>query len=200
MALDLQQTQGQVFGPSGANHAPGLVPDPGSSAGVINFLREDGTWQRAEGVAGKTSFVWVDRNNVNQTGIANNVSTKLALNHKNADPDGVFDAVTNFRYQPNVAGTFLICGAVTMVPSSTTFEMGVNIFKNGSSLFISLDMAFNTALNMASLSAPFAALVQMNGTTDFIEMFVFMSNSGGAANLVAGQVADTFFTAQRVGP
>jgi hypothetical protein len=30
VALDLQQTQGQMFGPAGSNHAPGLVPDPGS--------------------------------------------------------------------------------------------------------------------------------------------------------------------------
>lgn len=148
----------------------------------------------------KTNFVWVDRNNVNQTGIVNNTSTKLALNHKAVDVDGVFDAVTNFRYTPNVAGTFLVCGAVTMVPSSTTFEVGVNIFKNGSTLFISMDMSLNTALNLVSFSAPFAALVQMNGTTDFIELFVFISNSGGATNSVAGAVPDTFLTAQRIGP
>src|SRR5260370_29473638 len=32
-----------VFGASGASHATGLVPDPGSSAGTARFLREDGT-------------------------------------------------------------------------------------------------------------------------------------------------------------
>jgi len=32
------------FGASGANHAPGLVPDPGATAGVTRFLREDGLW------------------------------------------------------------------------------------------------------------------------------------------------------------
>lgn len=33
-----------VFGASGAAHAAGLVPDPGSVAGTTRFLREDGTW------------------------------------------------------------------------------------------------------------------------------------------------------------
>lgn len=33
-----------VFGASGASHAVGAVPDPGSSAGTTHFLREDATW------------------------------------------------------------------------------------------------------------------------------------------------------------
>ena len=45
MAVDLQNSQGQQFGPSGANHAQGLVPDPGSSAGTTRSLFEDGTWK-----------------------------------------------------------------------------------------------------------------------------------------------------------
>ena len=34
-----------TFGASGASHAVGYVPDPGSSAGTTRFLREDATWQ-----------------------------------------------------------------------------------------------------------------------------------------------------------
>ena len=33
-----------VFGPSGATHAVGAVPDPGATAGATRYLREDGTW------------------------------------------------------------------------------------------------------------------------------------------------------------
>ena len=33
-----------VFGASGTNHSTGLVPDPGSTAGISKYLREDGTW------------------------------------------------------------------------------------------------------------------------------------------------------------
>lgn len=38
-----------VMGASGSNHAPGLVPDPGSTAGITKFLREDGTWAEPSG-------------------------------------------------------------------------------------------------------------------------------------------------------
>lgn len=39
---------------SGASHAPGLVPDPGSTAGTARFLNENGTWQTPSG-AGNVS-------------------------------------------------------------------------------------------------------------------------------------------------
>lgn len=38
-----------VMGASGSNHAPGLVPDPGSTAGTTKFLREDGIWAEPSG-------------------------------------------------------------------------------------------------------------------------------------------------------
>jgi hypothetical protein len=45
MGLNLNQTQGNVFGQSGANHAPGLVPDPGSAAGTVRVLCENATFK-----------------------------------------------------------------------------------------------------------------------------------------------------------
>lgn len=42
MALDLNSAQGQNFGPAGANHAPGLVPDPGSTTNSpVRILGDD---------------------------------------------------------------------------------------------------------------------------------------------------------------
>jgi hypothetical protein len=45
MGLDLQQTQGQAFGAAGSNHAPGLVPDPGSTANSGQVLQDYG-WNK----------------------------------------------------------------------------------------------------------------------------------------------------------
>lgn len=44
-AVALKDTTGSDFQASGANHAKGLVPDPGSTPGTSKFLREDATWQ-----------------------------------------------------------------------------------------------------------------------------------------------------------
>jgi hypothetical protein len=41
-----------LFGPSGTTHAPGIVPDPGATAGATRYLREDGTWDVPAGGSG----------------------------------------------------------------------------------------------------------------------------------------------------
>ena len=43
-----------TFVASGASHAVGYVPDPGSSAGTTRFLREDATWQAVSGGVSET--------------------------------------------------------------------------------------------------------------------------------------------------
>jgi hypothetical protein len=44
-----------TFGASGASHAVGYVPDPGSSAGTSRYLREDATWDVVGGGAATTA-------------------------------------------------------------------------------------------------------------------------------------------------
>jgi hypothetical protein len=48
--LDLRYATQSAFVASGASHAKGLVPDPGSTAGTTRFLREDATWQLVAGL------------------------------------------------------------------------------------------------------------------------------------------------------
>jgi hypothetical protein len=42
----------RIFGASGTYSSPGLVPDPGASAGSLRYLREDQTWQVPPGGSG----------------------------------------------------------------------------------------------------------------------------------------------------
>jgi hypothetical protein len=48
-----------LFGPSGNTHAPGIVPDPGSTAGSTRFLREDGVWMVPSGGSGSSGGVQI---------------------------------------------------------------------------------------------------------------------------------------------
>jgi hypothetical protein len=74
-ASDLTATQLtaelNAFVASGASHAKGLVPDPGSTAGTTKYLREDGTWVAPPGSitaasnVGSGVGVWFDINGGN---------------------------------------------------------------------------------------------------------------------------------------
>lgn len=50
-AVTLNGTDIPAFVASGTSHAPGAVPDPGSSAGTTRYLREDSSWQVPPGFA-----------------------------------------------------------------------------------------------------------------------------------------------------
>lgn len=45
-----------VFGASGAGHSVGLVPDPGASAGILRFLREDASFAAAAASAAAVTY------------------------------------------------------------------------------------------------------------------------------------------------
>ena len=148
----------------------------------------------------KTNFIWIDRNNVNQTGLADGVFTKIQFNNKQSDVDGVFDAVTNFRYTPNVAGTFMVSGLLGLVSTSVFLDVAPAIFKNGAVLFQGAESAVAAAAGLTYFGGIFNAMVKMNGTTDFLEIFSFASSSGAAAYSINGNGSLSFLTAQKIGP
>jgi hypothetical protein len=77
---------------SGASHAAGAVPDPGSTAGTTKFLREDGTWQVPSGGSGSPA----------------GSNTEVQYNNS-----GAFGSSGNFIYAN---------GGVSVTNSSTTDE------------------------------------------------------------------------------
>jgi hypothetical protein len=56
-----------VFVASGASHAPGAVPDPGSSAGTTHFLREDATWATIPASGAATAYLTSNYTNATST-------------------------------------------------------------------------------------------------------------------------------------
>lgn len=173
-------------------YADGINWNPGNFGSGLRQFR-GGVWQPADNH--ETNFVWVDRT-VSQTGIADSATVKVQLNNKRSDVDNVFDATTNFRYQPNIAGTFLIAARARIATSTSIVDAVIEIFKNGTVLFPGGEIVPVAAAGITFFNAGVSALVAMNGTTDFIEIFAFNSSSPAAT----WQMDITFLTAQRVGP
>ena len=115
--------------------------------------------------------------------LATATSTKLQFQTKEFDIGTYFDAVTNFRYTPLVAGYYQVNGAFTVATAIATISL--IIFKNGAS--------FKTgSSSITSGGGNVNALVFLNGTTDFIELFA--TQSAAAQNTVAA-ATNTYFQA-----
>ncbi len=194
----------QAAANAGNNIPSKIIWQTSDAAGQLNHsLTFDnlGNLTLAGVINSKTNFVSVDRNGVNQTGLANNTLVKVHFTRKNSDVDGVFDAVTNFRYTPNVAGTYLISTCIQSDPTAgNILDAKAAIFKNGVEILDGSEIVAVTAAGITFWSSVAFGMVAMNGTTDFIEIFAFLQDSGGANWEIQGSPAATFMTAQRIGP
>ena len=102
--------------------------------------------------------------------------TKVQLQTEQWDTDAAFDSGVNYRFNPKVAGYYYVSAHV-MVDASSFIT--VSLYKN-SNLFKVLFNSYPTAWSDGGASA----LVYLNGTTDYIELYL---TTGVALNTIASE-------------
>ena len=125
---------------------------------------------------------------VYQTGsqTASSGNTKIILNTKIFDTANAFDATTNYRFTPQIAGYYQVSGGVAIASASNSAWLQLEFYKNGS-LFLngSASIGFNSSLYPQSTGS---GLIYMNGSTDYLELYVY--SSGGS---IGNSPSATFF-------
>ena len=101
--------------------------------------------------------------------ISSSTWTKLQLTAETFDIGSCFDTSTH-RFTPNVAGYYQISGNVSMETSSATAVI-VALYKNGTPF----RRGTRGAANSQSLAVGFSTVVYLNGTTDYVELYIFSS-------------------------
>ena len=112
----------------------------------------------------------------NQTGIASSTSTKVRLDNKSFDTNNCFDATTNYRFTPTVAGYYQINGGVLAGGTVNTQLLVAFLYKNGATVtqgnYIYYAAGYSTAI------ATVSDVIYCNGTTDYIELYIYGTVSG----------------------
>ena len=121
--------------------------------------------------------------------ITTNVDTKVRFQNKRFDTANCFDNVTNFRFTPNVAGYYQVNYIVrfqTAASPAMTIAYSM-LFKNGR-IYITGNqfMGVSTGTNW---DIPSSELVYMNGTTDYLEVYL---NVGGTSILINDNTTTAF--------
>lgn len=122
----------------------------------------------------------------NVQSIPTNSLVKLQFNTKQFDTNTNYDATTNYRFTPTVAGYYQVnaCVALNMVTGNGVCY----IFKNGSPYFTGT-YAAGTANIGNYISVSVSSLVYCNGTTDYLESYVYQSNG---SNVNTGNSSSNF--------
>jgi hypothetical protein len=125
--------------------------------------------------------------------LSNATGTVVQNNLENFDTASCYDTST-YAFTPNVAGYYAV-NMGTNGPGSTTGQIAVNLYKNGSAY------QQGNALPNASFGANVIGsyLVYLNGSTDYITM-VALQTTGGSASIYGSSsgVQYTYFSAYLV--
>lgn len=113
--------------------------------------------------------------------IANNTWTKYTPQTEEFDTANCFDNASNYRFQPNVAGYYQLTGNVSF--NSVNGEVLCGIYKNGTAVKYGSDFS-TTAIWMCQVMA----VVYLNGSTDYVELYVFQSTGASRNTFIDGSV------------
>lgn len=140
---------------------------PATAGSVSTSYLVDGSVTQAKlstGVAGNgpTFSAYYTGSGQSLTG---GTQTKITINTKEWDTASCFDATTNYRFTPNVAGYYLVTGQVQL--NTAAYTNSVDMFKNGS---------LWKRGTLGTTQDPFCScLVYLNGSTDYVEMYVYVA-------------------------
>ena len=109
--------------------------------------------------------------------VSSGVSTKLLANTEEFDTNGDYDSTTNYRFLPRVPGYYQITGQIYFSASSITTAWPM-IWKNGARFkdgtYLAISLGANVFLTVS-------ALIYMNGTTDYVELYGEVTGTGTCA-------------------
>ena len=118
---------------------------------------------------------------------------KMNLNAENYDTQGWFDASTNYRFQPLMAGYYQINATVTIRCFDTNVFYAM-LYKNGA-VFAHGSEARSLNTADTDIKTVVSDIVYFNGSTDYVELYCQM----GSNRNIRGGSEKTFMSYCRVG-
>jgi len=123
--------------------------------------------------------------------ISNITWTKVQFNIEEFDTNSNYDNSTNYRFTPTVAGYYQI-NAAAYISSLAGYQIVATIYKNGT-MIKKGSFIYGAS---GDTSGVVSALVYLNGSTDYIEIYCFQNS--GTSKTIYGDVSSTYFQAAMI--
>ena len=122
-----------------------------------------------------------------------NTTTVVQFDTETIDTDSCYDLTTH-RFTPNLAGYYWIsCNTTLSTASTPNLEDGTTfIRKNGSEIIANAEIDPSNSLEMAVVSNQLSIIVQMNGTSDYLDVAINIDKQSSTAE-IRGTSGKTYF-------
>ena len=117
-----------------------------------------------------TGYIAVDRNGVDQTGCTGGANNKILFTTERADDNGWFDSGANSRYTPLAVGKYMVILSVGAQANGDSPQAA--LYKNGAPT--SYGTYWSAGAGTGNISNGYTDIVSMNGTTDYLEGWVYL--------------------------
>jgi hypothetical protein len=111
---------------------------------------------------------WIAYRATSDQSVTSATWTKFQANTESLDTASAFDSSTNYRYTATTAGYYQINGTVYVSAASGLTAVGAKLYKNG---LPAITGTLCAPLSATEGCATISALVYLNGTTDYIELW-----------------------------
>jgi len=129
--------------------------------------------------------------------LSDGVTAKIQFDTEILDTDNCYDNTTNYRFTPTVAGKYYISTGIKAECTSQTIDnVTIFIYKNGSVYKRSVLYAADNSPGAFPITSD--AIIDMNGSSDYIEIYIFLDVSSGTPRVDADTKA-SHFKAYRLG-
>ena len=181
-------------GTSGITQMTGSIVMSGSTSGTTTIIPSAVAGTTTVTMPAATGTMMVSGNmpafsaylSSNQS-IGNGSLTKMQCNTEEFDTASAYDNATNYRFTPQVSGYYQVSGAAQLNYTSALYSSFICIYKNGSAF----KFGNNTMNTNVYQQVCVSALIYLNGSTDYVEIYA-QQNSGGSANIGGNQNTSYF--------
>lgn len=143
------------------------------------FLCDGTRWQVIHETLRMLSF---HAHQTNAQSISASTATKVTLDTERFDIGGCFDSTTNNRFTPTAPGIYSFGCAVSIASISADKNVWCGIRINGSTTYWS--QAQSISVNGMNPSAAGSLLFALNGTSDYVDLVVYHSDTGAKNTMV----------------
>jgi len=136
------------------------------------------------GAGGANTPAFEAKGSAEQTGVSDNVWTKVAMNTEIFDTNGEYDHSSNYRFTPQTAGKYFVYAMISLY-GATSDQLQIanlSIWKNGSS-YKYLSNNFNNSYPHNEAALFLSTAVDMNGSSDYVELYARANVLSGNVNL-----------------